>query len=310
MEHSLSPRLFRHLFDELGVAATYRALRTRPEELAERVESVRSGNLGGISVTIPHKEAIIPHLDELAPIAALTGAVNCVAPLGRRRVIGHNTDGRGFELALEQAGVKLSGARVLILGAGGAARAAAFSTVKAGALSILLANRTPARAERLAQDLIASGLARGAAGQGANRFPGHSVSSFGPGGQPTRHTAAETVDTSPSGCVVSVFPLSTSALGDESVDIVVNATSVGLDSSGDPLPEGIPLDATRAAMDIVYRPLQTRLLARARACGAAAIDGLWMLVYQALEQFRIWTSRSVPADFAARLHTLLCEEAR
>lgn len=107
-----------------------------------------------------------------------------------------------------------------------------------------------------------------------------------------------------------MLPLSTAALGDEPVDIVVNATSVGLDSTADPLPETFRLDAKQAVLDMVYRPLQTQLLARARARGAVAIDGLWMLVHQALEQLRIWTSRSVPADFAARLHSTLGEEAR
>jgi len=292
VEHSLSPRLFELLFDELGMKAGYRAFRTRPEELEQRVQSVRVGELGGLSVTLPHKETIIPLLDELSPVAALMGAVNCVAR-DRQRVIGHNTDARGFELALERAGVKLAGARVLILGAGGAARAAAFSAVQAGARSVVIANRTLARAEGLAADLVASGLARADGG----------VSSFGPAGAVTRH--------SPS-CLVSVLPLSASAMAmaQERADVVVNATSVGLDSSADPLPESFGLDRTRAVLDMVYRPLQTALLSRASALGIVAIDGVWMLLYQALEQLRIWTSRSVPADLVARLHSTLCEEAR
>ncbi len=284
------------LFDELGIQAGYRALKTRPEELGSRVQSVRSGQLGGLSVTIPHKETIIPLLDKLASIAALTGAVNCVAPEGRQRVIGHNTDGRGFELALDRAGVRLGGARVLILGAGGAARAAAFSAAGAGAKSIVVANRTPKRAERLAQDVITAGLASGAAG--------NTVSSFGPGGQLTRHSP----EASTSRCVISVLPAS--ALAGERADIVVNATSIGLDSRADPLPESFQLGGTRAVLDMVYRPLQTALLSRTRALGTVGIDGVWMLVYQALEQLRLWTSRSVPADLAAPLHSKLCEEAR
>ncbi len=296
MEHSLSPRLFGLLFDELGMQAGYRALKTRPEELGARVQSVRAGELAGLSVTIPHKEAIVRCLDELGPGAALIGAVNCVARDGPQRAIGHNTDGRGFELALEGAGVRLDGARVLILGAGGAARAAAFSAARAGAKSVVVANRTPKRAERLAQDVIAAGLACGAAG--------NTVSSFGPGGLLTRHS----LEASASSCVISVLPPSASALAGERADIVVNATSVGLDSKADPLPESFRLEGTRAVLDMVYRPLQTALLSR--ALGAVAIDGVWMLVYQALEQLRIWTSRSVPADLAARLHSTLCEEAR
>src|SRR5262249_47901121 len=158
-EHSLSPQLFRLLFDELGIQAEYRALETKPAELGRRVQSVRAGELGGLSVTLPHKETIIPLLDELAPTAELLGAVNCVASNGPR-VFGHNTDGRGCELALERAGVKLAGARVLILGAGGAARAAAFGAAQAGARGIVIANRTRARGGGLAADLLACGLAQ------------------------------------------------------------------------------------------------------------------------------------------------------
>ena len=305
MEHSLSPQLFRLLFDELGIQAEYRALETKPAELGRRVQSVRAGELGGLSVTLPHKETIIPLLDELAPTAALLGAVNCVASNGPR-VFGHNTDGRGFELALERAGVKLAGARVLILGAGGAARAAAFGAAQGGARGIVIANRTRARGGGLAADLLACGLAQVGAEHRDDSPADEGVSSFGPGGQVTRHSPAVSAPR----CVLSVLPLSASALANQRADIVVNATSVGLDSSADPLPESFRLDGTQAVLDMVYRPLQTRLLSRTRALGTVAIDGVWMLVYQALEQLRIWTSRSVPADLAARLHSKLCEEAR
>jgi shikimate dehydrogenase len=308
VEHSLSPRLFGLLFDELGMKAGYRALKTRPEELGQRVQSVRVGELGGLSVTLPHKETIIALLDELSPAAAAMGAVNCVASSGLR-VLGHNTDGRGFELALDRAGVRLAGARVLILGAGGAARAAAFRAAQAGARSIVIANRTPARADALAADLVARGLAQAAAGHRAESRAAGGVSSFGPGGQLTLHSPATSGRSSAPACVVYVLPLSASALAGERADIVVNATSVGLDSSADPLPESFQLDGTHALLDMVYRPLQTALLSRARAVGTMAIDGVWMLVYQALEQLRIWTSRSVPAELAARLHSKLCEEA-
>jgi len=280
--------------------AGYRALKTRPEELGQRVQSVRVGELGGLSVTLPHKETIIALLDELSPAAAAMGAANCVASSGLR-VLGHNTDGPGFELALDRAGVKLAGARVLILGAGGAARAAAFSAAQAGARSIVIANRTPARADALATDLVARGLAQAAAGHRAESRAAGGVSSFdGP--------ATSARSSAPAG-VVYVLPLSASALAEERADILVNATSVGLDSSADPLPESFRLDGTHAVLDMVYRPLQTALLSRAGAKGIVAIDGVWMLVYQALEQLRIWTSRSVAADLAARLHSKLCEEA-
>jgi shikimate dehydrogenase len=283
VEHSLSPRLFRLLFAELGVDADYRALTTRSEELPERVKSVRIGELSGLSVTLPHKEAVIPLLDDLAPLASLIGAVNCLVRRGAQ-VIGHNTDGYGFQAALEQAGVKLSGARVLILGSGGAARAAAFTAAKCGARSLALVNRTPSRAFRLAHDVIGSGLAHDAARAGAS--------------QPTT-------------CSVTVLPPRSSSAAAEIADLIVNATSVGLDSEdADPLPENFQLARTHAVLDMVYRPLQTRLLARARASGSVAIDGLWMLIHQALEQLRLWMSLALPPDLPSRLHSELCKEAR
>jgi shikimate dehydrogenase len=284
VEHSLSPRLFRILFDELQLDADYRALRTPPLELPERVKSIRSGELSGISVTLPHKESVIPLLDELAPSASLVGAVNCLAPDGTRRAIGHNTDGSGFQSALEQAKVKLAGARVLILGSGGAARAAAFAAAKSGARSIVLANRTPTRALGLSRDLIGSGLA---------------------------HDGATGKAVPPATCAVTVIRLPSESITAELADLIVNATSVGLESEdADPLPATFQLGRNHAVLDMVYRPLETRLLRRARASGAVAIDGLWMLIHQALEQFRLWLSGAVPTDFAGRLHSALGEEAR
>jgi shikimate dehydrogenase len=210
--------------------------------------------------------------------------VNCLACEGAERVIGHNTDGYGFQSALERAGAPLSGARVLILGSGGAARAAAFTAAKCGARAIALANRTLARAHRLERDLIAGGLAHEA---GCGTIPSPGTSS------------------------VEVLPLQSAGLTAELAEVVVNATSVGLDSErADPLPEWFHLSAKHTVLDMVYRPLETRLLARARAAGAVAVDGLWMLIHQALEQFQLWTSRAVPTDLAGRLHSELCKEAR
>ncbi len=284
MQHSLSPRLFRWLFDELGVRGDYVALRTRPEDLPDRVNSVRSGELSGISVTIPLKEIVIPLLDRLARPASLIGAVNCLAREGTDRVIGHNTDGHGFQSALERVGTQLSGARVLILGSGGAARAAAFTAANCGARTITLANRTPARAHRLARDLIASGLA---------------------------HEAADATIPRSGTSSVAVLPLPIPGSAAELAEIVINATSVGLDSErADPLPESFQLSPKHVVLDMVYRPLETRLLARARAAGAVAVDGLWMLIDQALEQFRLWMSHAVPSDFPGRLHSELSKEAR
>lgn len=281
VDHSLSPALFEWLFGEMGMAGGYSAMRVPAPALAEAVGRVRTGELAGLSVTLPHKEAIVALMDELDPLARQIGAVNCVAR-SSDKLVGHNTDASGFRLALEQAGVKLAGARLLLLGAGGAARAAAFCAVQGGARSLTIANRNPERAFRLSRDLITSGMAY----------------------EPIQGSVVR-------GCSLNVFALPAKLLSPDPGDIVVNATSVGLrGNEGDPLPAAIELSSRQVVLDMVYRPLETPLLARARASGAIAVDGLWMLVHQALEQLRLWTGAEVPSTVAPRLRDYLRGVAR
>lgn len=294
VEHSLSPRIFAHLFAELGVEAHYTALRTHPDELPALVQRLRGGVLSGVSVTLPHKEAILALLDDLHPTARRIGAVNCVAR-GENRLIGFNTDARGFRLSLDHAGVALAGARVLLLGAGGAARAAAFAVALAGAKSLTIANRDPARALRLVRDLCLTGWAwpEGEA-QRTLEAEGWRPDSTGPSGQ----------------CFVSFLPLEARALRPALAHarIVVNATSAGLESEATPLPEGLELRADLAGLDMVYRPLRTRFLRQVEEAGGTGVDGLWMLLFQAAEQFRIWTGVTVPTPLLERLHPALSRE--
>jgi len=279
VEHSLSPRLFEWLFAELGIAGAYAALRVPAAELASAIKRVRSGELEGVSVTLPHKETAIPFVDHLDQLATQIGAVNCLAHQAPNEVAGWNTDARGFRRALEGAGVKLGGARVLLLGAGGAARAAGFCAVEAGARSLTIANRSTERAFRLSRDLITSGMAHASQGS-AN----------------------------PAGCALQVLAMSSPLLAQEPADIVVNATSLGLaGNEGDPLPPAISLSSRNVVLDMVYQPLDTALLARARAAGATTVDGIWMLVHQALEQLQLWTGHQLNSDIAARLHDRLAE---
>lgn len=309
IEHSLSPRLFAWLFGELGIDAHYTALRVPPAALAEAIGRVRRGLLAGVSVTIPHKEAVLPLLDDVHPAARRIGAVNAVVRDAAGRVRGHNTDAPGFRLALEQQGRTAGGARVLLLGAGGAARAAAYALVGAGAKSVTIANRTPARAVSLALELVEAGGAhpeadlrrRWDAGERAPRRPD----------LPAPASPADLAD--PAGKpFVTAVPLDARALAAPlaHADVVVNATSVGLSApAADPLPAGLRLESRQVVLDMVYRPLETALLARARAAGAVPVDGLWMLAFQALEALRLWTGRTEPG-LAPALHDLLAREAR
>ena len=151
ISHTLSPAMHNALYEAMGLNWRYMALPVKPERIVEAVHGVRALGMAGVNVTIPHKEAVIPCMDELTPAARAIGAVNTII-LEDARLIGDNTDVSGFLEALDQANVQLAGRQALILGAGGAARAAAWGLLTRDMQVSLLA-RTPARAHRLAEDM-------------------------------------------------------------------------------------------------------------------------------------------------------------
>ncbi|HZJ55357.1 MAG TPA: shikimate dehydrogenase [Myxococcaceae bacterium] len=261
--HSASPRLFRWLAERLGVTMSYEAIRVPAGELPAVLEEARAGRWDGLSVTIPHKQDALVLADRADPRAARTGAANCLVRSPDGRLVAHNTDLEGVVQALARHGRSLAGSAVLLLGAGGAARAAAIAARDGGVARLWIANRHPARALDL-----------------ASAFDGEAI------------------------------PLSAQALGPvlPRVDLVLQATSVGMDAPEDsPLPPGCVLHDRLTVMDMVYRPLRTRLLRDAEAAGARAIDGLWMLGFQGLAALRLWTGAEPGAEVAAALHAHLAE---
>lgn len=151
VEHSKSPCMQNAAFAETGIDGCYVAFSVPPEELPGAVQGIRSLGLLGVNLTVPHKEAVIPLLDEIDPEASFIGAVNTVVNRSGR-LVGFNTDGRGFMRSLAEAGIDVSGKRVLLLGAGGAARAVGYYLAQEAA-SIVIVNRTKGKAEALAADL-------------------------------------------------------------------------------------------------------------------------------------------------------------
>jgi shikimate dehydrogenase len=245
--HSLSPAMHNAAFRHLGVNGVYVAFPVT--DLGQAVSGLRGLGIGGVSVTIPFKEEIIPRLDELDPRAARIGAVNTVVNRDGR-LTGYNTDWLGAVAALT-AKISLKGRHVLILGAGGASRAIAFGIVHKGG-KVTLTDLDAGRAAALARDLGAEAI------------------------------APEALETCPA-------------------TILVNATPVGMTPDID----GIPINPDlvgrfEVVMDIVYQPLQTRLLKEAQARGAATIDGLQMLIHQATAQFELFTGQEAPAEVMAR----------
>jgi shikimate dehydrogenase len=231
-----------------GLAARYITCEVAPERLAAAVRGAVAMGWIGFNCSLPHKVAVMDLLDEVAESAALIGAVNCVV-IRNGRLVGENTDGRGF-LASLQATVDPKGQTVLLLGAGGAARAIAVELGLAGARTILIANRSPERAAVLARHVEQS-------------------------------TPAES----------SAVDWTTSLSVPGEAGIVVNATSVGLFPDVDTPPD-IDYGSLRAGMvvaDVIPNPPRTSFLAAAEARSCTTIDGLGMLVNQAVIGVRLWT---------------------
>ncbi len=266
--HSISPAFQQAALDELEIDARYVAWPTPPEELAARVDSLRASDVLGANVTVPHKQAVMPMLDEVLPVAESIGAVNTI--INRDGLlIGANTDASGFTRSLEQE-AKFSAARkrALIVGAGGAARAVAFGLAWEGVSELVIVNRTAERAAKLARDV------------------------------------SETTATDTRGGGYE------DVLTDESFDLIVNSTSVGM--AGGPEPERVPpieslLRRGVLVCDLVYNPQVTPLLRLARERGARVLGGIGMLVYQGAAAFEFWTEQEPPEDimYSAALKALM-----
>ena len=261
VEHSRSPAIHTAALEALGEDATYLAFAVPPVELSIAIEGLRTLGALGANVTIPHKEHVLPLLDDVEDTARAVGAVNTIVRDGIR-LVGANTDAEGLTRALTEAGVALDGRRALVLGAGGAARAAVVGLANAGVSEIIVAARRPPRAERLAQELRA-------------------------GRRPVR--ALDLND----GRALSELATN--------IDLVVQATSATLEGAADPdgFASSLPFDALpdhAAVVDLVYAPRETAVLARARARGLVAVDGLGMLVWQAALALERWLGRPAPIE--------------
>jgi shikimate dehydrogenase len=256
IDHSLSPLMHNAAFEAMGLDYCYIPLEVEPRRIRSAVKALRVLGFCGFNVTIPHKRRIMALVDRLTPEARLIGAVNTVE-IRHGRWIGHNTDGRGFLQAFtEETGESVPGKRVMILGAGGAARAVAFQWALEGGAAVVIANRSSARADELVRDL---------------RRP------------PVR-------------CPASALPWTKASLieGVRQADIIINATSVGMKPDDPPLLPSYVLKPHHIVCDLIYKPSVTFLLKQAQAAGAKAINGLGMLVHQGALAFEIWTGRRPP----------------
>lgn len=256
--HSLSPWMQNAAFEARRLPYRYLPFEVPPDGLERAVRAILPLGIKGINVTIPHKETIIPFLDRLTPEAEKSGAVNTVE-VASGALIGHNTDGKGFVASLLEKKVDPAGKRVLLLGAGGAARGVAVALTEAGAEEIILINRTPARAKNLADRLTSLHPRLKTSLLGAD----FKKSDLDSGGKPV---------------------------------LLVNATPLGR-GKRDPLPFPEPfLDSSWTVADLIYRPDETPLLLAAKRRGAKTIPGIGMLLHQGAFSFEIWTGEKAPIE--------------
>ncbi|HET7770056.1 MAG TPA: shikimate dehydrogenase [Chloroflexota bacterium] len=256
LHHSISPQFQQPAFDHLGLDVRYAARETPPERLPSFLDELRAGGWLGCNVTIPHKLAVFDGVDALTDEAREIGAVNTVIVEGGR-LLGHNTDAEGFMRALRaEAGFDVRGKEVVLLGAGGAALAVAVGLARAGVKRLWIANRTPARAEALAQRLEGRTDARA--------LPPHPAA------------------------LVQALRDAQLLVNSTSVGM-----SSGPAPSDLPLPEAL-LGPHLLVYDLVYNPAVTPLLAAASRVGARTLEGLPMLVYQGAASFERWTGKPAP----------------
>lgn len=261
--HSLSPGMHRAAFDALGIEAHYALWETQPGELAQRIASLRFDGILGANVTIPYKEHVVSLLDECDALATRIGAVNTIVNRGGR-LIGYNTDAPGFTRALaEFAAFDCPGKKVVILGTGGAARAAAVGLLENGVGEVILLGRNEKHIHNLLQHL----RTLTAKIHGTTRVYGALLGS----------------------------PESSGFL--TTADLLVNATPVGLKMDDVILLFDVNmLPVTTLVMDMIFNPPLTPLLRAAQAHGYQILNGLSMLLYQGALAFELWIDRPAPIE--------------
>ena len=253
--HSLSAAMQQAAFDAVGIDARYELWDRSVAQLADAIGEVRADDFLGANVTIPHKERVVPLIDRATEEAQATGAVNTLTREGRR-LVGHNTDVAGFEVALDRlVGRQKMPRQAVLLGAGGGARAVVFGLIRHGFQRVVVFNRHLHRAEGLVKH-----FARSAAHMELRAMPWHESI-----------IESELAKTK----------------------VLINATSIGLQGDETPIPGAI-IPAGLLVLDLIYR--RTRFLRDADAAGCSIMDGETMLLHQGAAAFSLWTGQPAPLE--------------
>ena len=257
IKHSISPFIHNSAFEATNTNGVYLAWEVDATELAETVANIRRYQMYGINLSMPYKEQVIPYLDQLSAEACLIGAVNTVVNR-EGTLIGYNTDGKGFFKSLPS--FKISRKRLVLLGAGGAAKAILAQAILDGVSQISIFVRSS------------------------------SIEKTRPYLEKIQNATGFRVDLFALEDVQDLQDSITQA------DLLVNATSVGMDGSSQPIPTSIILPEKLLVADVIYQPFETPFLKWARNQGNQSINGLGMLLYQAAEAFELWTGKEMPTD--------------
>ena len=257
IKHSISPFIHNSAFEATNTNGVYLAWEVDATELAETVANIRRYQMYGINLSMPYKEQVIAYLDQLSEEACLIGAVNTVVNR-EGTLIGYNTDGKGFFKSLPS--FKISRKRLVLLGAGGAAKAILAQAILDGVsqISVFVRSSSMEKTRSYLEKI-----------QNATGFR------------------------------VDLFALEDVQNLQDSItqaDLLVNATNVGMDGSSQPIPTSIVLPEKLLVADVIYQPFETPFLKWAKEQGNEAINGLGMLLYQAAEAFELWTDKEMPTD--------------
>ena len=270
LKHSISPYFQQAALDYHRLDIRYEAWETGPARLQDIVNDLRKPQNVGANVTVPYKEAVLPLLDEVDGMASSIGAVNTIVKK-TDRLLGFNTDAYGFIEALDKEGhFDPEGKRVVILGAGGVARAVGFALVQRKVASLAITDGIFERAKALAKNLVR--YIKGAPPSSKDLEP--NVTAF----QWQSLSSAKTLD---------------------NCDLIVHCTTIGMKHSSQEGQSPLSLEVIPRSVlvyDLVYNPWPTPLLRLAQKAGANILGGLPMLVYQGAASFKLWTGRKAPVD--------------
>ena len=257
IKHSISPFIHNSAFEATNTNGVYLAWEVDAAELAETVANIRRYQMYGINLSMPYKEQVIPYLDQLSEEACLIGAVNTVVNR-EGTLIGYNTDGKGFFKSLPS--FKISRKRLVLLGAGGAAKAILAQAILDGVSQVSV--------------FVRSG----------------SIEKTRPYLEKLQNETGFKVD------LFALEDVSELQARITDSDLLVNATSVGMDGASQPIPTSIVLPEKLFVADVIYQPFETPFLKWAKEQGNQSINGLGMLLYQAAEAFQLWTGKEMPTD--------------